>query len=483
MSHAPKTAALMAYESGSLSKAGRARVDRHLRACTLCQRELATIQTYEATVDAIRDDRGPSLDWSKMELALEREAQLQAKKHRRGWLLPAAGVVFAAAAAALLAMQGGGSSAPTTLAAVDHPRIVDREPSRLPDPTTIEAPPMYADAVVTLVAGSSEIRSGAAVASASTGVRLAEDDVITTTDTSSMHARLTPGLAVALEPGTEVRLASLDAGDGESLPQLGVAHGRLAASVHSARTVILAGEFRIEAEVASFAIDFDAERSALTVDVRDGEVHITGPSVDERLTGPGRFPTDAAALDAPEPVGASAEYDTLASVHVARPGIVRWQIGDVGAVGSDQMAMRAGAGPTTISGWDARGRLFRATVTVGADGLDLSPDELRPEAPRIRAGVLTREQIVPVVRQHQRDLQRCYEHELRGTTRLAIHVDARISVDMTGSVADEGVRFVGDDMPPSMTRCMTNQIQTWIFPAPDGGPVSLSLPFSFEPPQ
>lgn len=475
-SHAPKTAALIAYESGVLSAAGRARVERHLHACPTCQRELASIQAYEATAVAIRDDRGPDLDWSKMELALEREAQTQAKKHRRGWIVPAVGVAFAAAAAVVLALPTG--PAPATTETSAH-YVVDREPSPVPGPSVV-APSVYAEAVITLVAGTSEIHTGASIASAARGARLAENDVLTTTGASSLHARLSPRLVIALEPGAQVRLASqLDAG--ESVSQLRFDHGRMAARVHEARTVILAGEFRIEAEVASFVIDFDAERAALVVDVHDGAVHITGPSVDTDLTGPARFPMDASALEASEPVGASEDYDTLASVHVAHTDIVRWQIGDTAVRGSDEMSMRVGIGPITISAWDARGHLFRTTATVGPDGLDLTPDELRPEAPRVHVGVLAREDIVPVVRQHQRDLQRCYEHELRRAPTLAVHVVARVSVEMTGSVADEGVEYVGDEMPPSMTRCMTNQIQTWLFPAPEGGPVTVPLPFAFDP--
>jgi hypothetical protein len=470
----------MAYESGALSPKGRARVDRHLRDCAVCQRELVTIQAYEATVDAIRDDRGPELDWSKMELTLEREAQLQAKKHRRGWMLPAVGVVLAAAAAVLLALPSGGPA--TTAIATAPTYVVDRHPAdAIPPSAVVVHAPMYASAVVTLVAGTSEIHTGEAVASAGTGMPLAAGDVIATGENGSLHARLAPGLVVALEPRTELRLMSFDDG-GDEVPELALERGRLATHVHQARTVFLAGEYRIEAEVASFVIDFDAERRALTVDVREGDVHIVGPSLDTHVTGPARFPTDAAVLDAATPVGGVEGYDALPTVHVSRTGLQRWELGDVAVRGQDDIAMRVGRGPLTISGWDAHGRLFRASVTVGADGLDLSPDDLQPEAPRVRQGVLANEDIVPVVHQHQRDLQRCYEHELRATPTLPeVHLVARVAVEMTGSVADDGVTFSGDALPETMARCMSQNIETWIFPAPTGGPVTVSIPFGFAP--
>ncbi len=473
--HSPKTAALMAYESGALSKQGRARVEQHLRGCVACQRELATIQAYEATVDVIRDDRGPDLDWSKMERALEREAQVQAKRHRRGWMVPAFGVALAAAAALALALPAGPSPTTVADAGPGSTYVIDRHPADVapPAPSTVVAhEDAYAHAVITLVAGASEVRIGDAVRAASMGAALASGALIATSATGSLHARLEEGAAIALDPGTELRLG----GSGDAA--IALDRGRV--SVRSARTVILAGQFRIEAEVASFFVDFDEPTGALTVDVREGDVHITGPSVDQRLTGPARFPADAAAIEAAAPVGATESYDAEPSLRVSHTDIVRWEIGDVGVVGSDQIAMRVGQGPLTVSAWDARGRLFRASVDVGAEGLDLSPDDLRPEAPRFHAGTLAREEITPVVHQHSAALQRCYEHQLRVTPELAVHVTARISVEMTGSVADDGVTFVGDEMPAAMSECMSNQIETWIFPAPHGGPVTVGLPFNFE---
>lgn len=472
----------MAYESGALSQRGRARLERHLRECTICQRELAAIQTYEATVDAIREDRGPELDWSKMERVLEREAQAQAKKHRRGWMVPAMGVALAAAAALALVVRGGSVPAGATgpeLARAHVPHVVDGAPAHATEEPEV-APETYATARVTLVAGASDIRSGERVAQAATGAALAADDEIETTDHGSLHARLTPGRGIVVEPSTRLRLARLDSG-ASALPELVLARGTLGVRVREARTVILAGQFRIEADVASFVIDFDAERATLRADVREGEIRITGPELDTRITGPARFPADAEAIEGAEPVGMSAAaYETLPSVHVTHGDIVRWQLGDVAATGAGEMAMRVGEGPLAISGWDERGRLYRATVTVGPDGLDLTPDELRPEAPRIRAGVLSREEIVPVVHAHQAAVQRCYEHQLRSTPTLeAVHVVARISVEMTGSV--DTVRFDGDDVPDAMAQCMRNQIGTWIFPAPHGGPVTIDVPFGFEP--
>lgn len=462
----------MAYESGALSKAGRARVETHLRGCAACQRELATIQSYEATVDAIREAEAPDLDWSKMELALEREAQLQAKKHRRGWMLPAMGVALAAAAAIAIVLP---APAAPTVAVLPVPSTDTMPPDVLPSRVDV-----YAASRVTLIAGQSERRAAegeaAEVGPLALGDTLGEGQTIATSESGALHARLASELGIALAPSTELRLAQLDEGD-EPAPQLALARGELTVHTAASRTIVLAGQFRIEADVARFVVDFDEASGALELDVHEGEVRLVGPELDTTLTGPARFPASAGTHAGLSPSGLGSGYDDEPALRIEREGIVRWRIGDLAVEGADRLAMRVGVGPLEITGWDARGHAFRASVTVGAEGLALAPDALEPEAPRIRAGSLEREEIVPVVHGHQSAVTRCYEHQLRATPELTAHVTARIAIEMTGAV--DSVQFEGDAMPAPMAECLSNQIGTWIFPAPHGGPVTIGVPFTF----
>lgn len=462
----------MAYESGALSPAGRARVEKHLRTCGACQRELATIQTYEATVDAIREADAPDLDWSKMELALEREAQLQAKKHRRGWMLPAMGVALAAAAALAIVMPP--ASPPREVAVAHVP------PTGTAPPSTVAHVDLYAASRVTLVAGQSARHAGAPgaapLAALALGDPLAEGETIATSEGAELHARLGDEVGIALGPSTSLRLARFE--DGElPAPELDLAHGEMTVYAASSRTIVLAGQFRIEADVARFVVDFDEEAGALALDVHEGSVRVVGPDVDTTLTGPARFPESAGPHAGLAPHGLDAGYDEQPTLRVSRDGIVRWQIGDLAIAGADRLAMRVGIGPLQITGWDARGHAFRTSVTMGPEGLALAPDALEPEAPRIRVGTLEREEIVPVVHQHQSAVTRCYEHQLRATPELQAHVTARIAIEMTGAV--DTVTFEGDEMPAPMAECLSNQIGTWIFPAPHGGPVTIGVPFTF----
>lgn len=482
-SHAPKTGALIAYEGGLLSAKGRARVERHLAGCDVCQRELAVIRLYDEQADAIREAPAPALDWSKMELALEREASVQAKKHRRQWMLPAAGVVLAAAAAVLLALEPPPSAPPTTgLASV------------VPQPTPMPIAPAPAsssyDAFVTLVAGASEVRAESGTSTAALGHRIAAGDTLATSDTGSLHFALGTApadatapadgphsvLAAALDPGTSLRMVALD---GAEAPQLALDQGRVTVHMREARTIILAGQYRIEAEVASFVVDLDEADGDVAIDVREGEVRVTGPATDTTLRGPSRFPSGTAALGDVEPMGLADDYASMPTLRIARPGIVRWQLGDTVAQGAGEIAMRVGVGRIAVTAWDARGRAYHTNADVTADGLDLAPDELTPEAPRVRVGFLPESDIMNVVQHHGRRLRSCYERALHVDETLSVSVRADVTIEITGTV--ETVRFRGE-MPPVMDECVTHEIQSWSFPAPEGGPVTFTLPVVFAPP-
>ena len=52
--HAPKVAALLAYDAGLLSARGTRRVETHLGVCDACKRTLAAIRAYDGLVEDTR---------------------------------------------------------------------------------------------------------------------------------------------------------------------------------------------------------------------------------------------------------------------------------------------------------------------------------------------------------------------------------------------------------------------------------------------
>ncbi len=486
--HTPKTGALVAYESGALSQRGRRRVEKHLSGCETCRRELAAIQMYDESVDVIRDARLPRVDWSKMELALEREARAQiaakARTTRRAWLVPAAGIALAAAAVLAISLWPHAPEAP--VAAEDHAvrGDADGEPATPPTPERDESlGEMAMNGQITLVAGAAHVTSDGAAASAAEGGSLGRGASLRTDQGGTVHAVLaspSPAggrIGIALASASELRVVSLDATEAS----LALGSGRVSVRTRSARTVVLAGEYRIEADVAWFTVDLSPS-GAVQIDVSEGDVRVTGPSTDRSLLGPAQFSAPdgaAASLTTTDPVGMADGYGALPRLHVARPEIVRWQIGDVDVLGAGELAMRVGTGEISITGWDSHEREFHAMASVGPGGLDLSPSDLRPEAPRVRVGTLPTAVIQGVVSSHHASLQRCYERALRQQSDLAVHVEMQITVDMTGEVSR--VRLSGDEVPAMMSSCLTRDVESWTFPAPDGGPMTFVLPNTFAP--
>jgi hypothetical protein len=116
---------------------------------------------------------------------------------------------------------------------------------------------------------------------------------------------------------------------------------------------------------------------------------------------------------------------------------------------------------------------------VGPDGLDLAPDELRPQAPRVRSGTLPASVIREVVTSHQSSLERCYERALRAQPDIEARVELQIAVDMTGEVSS--VRLGGDAIPEGMATCLSHEVERWTFPSPEGGPMTFMLPVPFAP--
>jgi hypothetical protein len=85
-----------------------------------------------------------------------------------------------------------------------------------------------------------------------------------------------------------------------------------------------------------------------------------------------------------------------------------------------------------------------------------------------------------IVQAHLPEARRCYD-AIRTTDAAAAGV---VAVDLTigedGEVADVVV-FADDFAGTTMDACIRETVDRWIFPRPDGGPVTVSYPFVFLP--
>lgn len=465
--HAPKTAALAAYDAGALTPARRAQVETHLAACETCREQLAAIRLWSRESARMRAIKAVPVDFARMELALAREAKSQAKVSRSERssvrLVPLLFPV-ALAAAVLLTLAFD-----RTLAV---PESAPLAPVAVAAPVASLAQPMRA----TLVAGAASVRGEGALA---VGATLAEGAVL---DVTAGEADLTAeGLRVAVLEQSSLAIVS----SGE-VAELDLVRGAAALRVepvegfHSTRrVVVLAAGYRIEAEVAVVRIDLPAEDvPAVVVDVREGRVRITGRGESLELEAPAHFAPPAAPSGelawagsvGPVPSG------SLVPVRIGRLGAVRWEL-EGASVEGDSLGLMAAPGRLSLIAFDDLGRAFPLELTVGPEGLVDEGELLAPTAPTL-AGFLAPEVLREVIQPSLARVQRCYNQALRLRPDIgAAHLRVRVTLSASGTVVR--TRIEGADAPASLTACVEEEAAGWHFPSP-GGPMSFDLPVSFR---
>jgi hypothetical protein len=485
--HPPKTAALVAYDAGALSSSGRTQLETHLAACETCRTELASIRLWSRESARMRAIKTVPVDFSKMELALAREAKSQARE-----------VKAAQTGRRVLPMLAPLALAATVLLTIGFDRLLGGAELVSPGPAT-EGPVLAASvgsegaAEVVLVAG--DVVERHAETELVPGRRIAAPSIL---DARSGEAHLSllrgsrdgGSAGVAILANTSLGLVRVDGEGGEEyVAELELLRGSAAvradvAGFHGeSRVVVLAGGYRIEAEVAVF----DATLTeGFELVVHEGAVRVTGLGADVLLTAPARFapPQSSGAIANEVSRAPSASElalgDDAVLVRVERPSALRWELEGPhtgGVEGRGALAFRMAPGSLRLVSIDGLGQRFSLVETVGPDGLLVAGEPLEPTAPTLR-GYLDPAVINGVVRGSLPSLQRCYEHALRLRPDLGGGaLRARVTVATDGTVLR--TRIDGADVPTSLQSCVTSEASRWTFPSP-GAPVSFELPLSFH---
>ncbi|MBX7192731.1 MAG: AgmX/PglI C-terminal domain-containing protein [Sandaracinaceae bacterium] len=510
--HAPKTAALEALAADLLSDEGTRRIRKHLRECEVCRNHFATIHVYRESQEFIRtsspDAGGRPVDWSKMELALAREARSQAAQNRAAspangsgypWLVGGAIAVAAAALAAIGLSQGWGAPSPTR---TSDPVVVAHETVPATSPVEQHRPDVqFAAGVVSLVAGEASFASdfadsasspldvgqrlsrGAVMTSAGAQAQLALEGPSSTGGPGAIVARLAMGASTQISLGEVSALPESEGVASETIALLAGGRATVDAFERSSRVVVLAGAYRIEVQAARCAIELTRDEGEERARVLVASIEPEGAVVVVDRAGERHTLSAGSAWgSAPTAEAEALSALTLAPIEgallsLSYPDAVRFEIGEEAYEGGPSLALRVPVGPLTVRALDAEGHAFRAEIDVGPEGLALTPDRLEPVRARI-VGFLPPEDITPVVRQSQRTLQRCYEQALR------LHPDigsgvirARVTLDSHGAV--RLVELEGESVPPSLEQCVRQEAARWSFPPP-GGPMSFELPLRFQ---
>ncbi|MBN8614943.1 MAG: AgmX/PglI C-terminal domain-containing protein [Deltaproteobacteria bacterium] len=519
--HAPKTAALEALAADLLSDEGTRRIRAHLRGCDVCREHFATIHVYRESQEFITraepEVGGKPIDWSKMELALAREARVQATANaaargasandgRYPWLLGGA-IAVAAAALVAIGVSNGWWMPPS--AAERAPVVATNDHTTEDEPPVVAAVRLHASGTVSMIAGAAMFTSDFADSAAedlAIGQRVAQGTVMTgplgraafelerpatTTDAAPVAlAHVTLGADAQLGLGEVAALDTASDGDPSHEITARLAHGRttIDAFEASSRVIVLAGSYRVEIRAARCTIDLNVgdarddadDTTRVVVGARHGEtaeVVVVDPSgVRTTLT---TEPWNSRALEAaPELAELPIALTEGPIVQVDFPEAVRFEIDGVSydATGPT-LALRVPVGALDLRAFDRTGRAFRARVDVGPDGLALSPDQLEPIRPHV-VGFLPPEDITPIVQRSQRGLQRCYEAAMRMHPEISgSSMRARVTLDSRGAV--RVVEIEGESVPPSLELCVRQEAAHWTFPPP-GGPMTFDLPLRFR---
>jgi hypothetical protein len=536
--HTPKTAALEALAAGLLSEDGERRLRKHLAGCGACREHFATIHVYRDSQEFILQSSpeiaGRPLDWSKMELALAREAKARIAEGARTsaansgaypWLIGGAVAVAAVALVAIGVSEPWGDAG--ALVAATMPSPPAQEPA--PVPPEPEARIAFATGVVSMLAGralywgpdGADEPDGAPL---EIGQRVLGGTVLTNETSQAQLVLSRPDVRgadqgvtrIAIGPGSRVVLGQVDtadvAGGAVSSVTAALLTGRatLDSFETSARTVVLAGSYRVEIRAARCTIELgtiepgtiepgtidegilEANHAASYGSLAHPRVVVSGldPEVGEVVVVTPDGDRHSLANDQMWSSGglpASGSLSALALapiegalVSVQLPDAVRFEIGEDSYVGGPSIALHVSTGPLSIRAFDSAGHTYRTTVDVGPDGLALTPDQLEPVRARV-TGFLPPEDILSVVRQSQRALQRCYEQALRLHPSIqGGRLRARVTLDSQGTVRT--VRLEADSGQPmpdeSLEACVRREAALWHFPSP-GGPMIFDLPLRF----
>jgi ferric-dicitrate binding protein FerR (iron transport regulator) len=488
-SHAPKAAALLAYESGLLSHAGQARLERHLAHCATCRRHRAAMQTYEGIREQVQAEPTPQLDWSRMELGLAREARTQARAQRRrtagrpvAWALLAAAAVMAA-----VAMWPEQRTRHAGMPSDSQPKAEPATGADQQAPVP-EAPPARGE--ITTVAGSVELANAEdPFTSGKVGDAVHEGIRLRTGPDSEAHVRLRQGTGVVALEETEITVAKFDPQSVRLELGGGAVTSEVAELEKGHHYEVHAGPWQVHVRGTRFTVA--REEAGIAVALEQGSVEVLRSDTRvETLRAPATWSSEGKASELPvrPPRGlqkASRDWPELKLPAVERVG--RWRVDGTELPGAGDIALRVPEGQLEVLAHGRHGRVHRIELdTSGREVAELGEAELDRLAARFsrpKQGHIDRDKLTPVLRNTRPVLQRCHERFMRHHPNEggAYQLRVRVTVGLSGQARHIRVRGKQGPPPDELSQCITHELERRAFPEPEGGPVTFELPLSLQP--
>jgi hypothetical protein len=153
--------------------------------------------------------------------------------------------------------------------------------------------------------------------------------------------------------------------------------------------------------------------------------------------------------------------------------------GVVGKAPGDTLRVSASSGDTTVNTKSAAelGNVGRVAARATGDGVVRGRVTVAPPAMQ-GEGHLDRGEIQRVINAHIYQVQGCYERQLMKDPSLSGKVSFQWLITPSGAVSS--VRVGSSTLRSTeATTCIQSAIGRWTFPAPQGGSVTVTYPFSF----
>ncbi|MBI2897334.1 MAG: TonB family protein [Deltaproteobacteria bacterium] len=488
MSH-PDLRKIFALLDGRLEGDARRELERHLDGCADCA-------AYRARVDrvgklarqAVQAAPIPEIDFDRMESRLmARIAAPDATPHPFAWLRLLAPAAIAAALVLAIGLQTR-SSQPRP-----HDRTIALGPVAAASPLSLEGP--AARGTVTLLSGKAKLAAhrGEPKRSVTLGSTVVEGSLIETADSARVVVQTALGTGFQVKGGSFVEVSALRRGGSVLVLESGRVESRVAKLAPGGAYRVVAGDFLVEVRGTRFAVERRQEQTR--VEVSEGVVSVRrreGRSPVAQLVAPaqatfhdGEPPDRATIAHGPADPAALALYvlPSWGGTSVLRipplESVRRVEV-DGMDVGSGDALLRHARGDAEVVVYPLEGDPIRMTVPVDRTSVTFKMPEAAPAAPPTRpSGRIDRAAISAAMAGYRQQVQRCYDRRLKRVPTLRDRIELSITIGSDGAVTNAQLRGSGHDA--EVAECILRVANRWTFQAPQGGAVTVNVPFSFAP--
>lgn len=486
MSH-PDLRRIHAHLDGRLEGAKRIDFERHLRECKACAEEHAELDRLRSiSRRVVATAPVPEIDWDALEgRLLTRIAAAGTPRPKAPWwrvLVPAA-VAAAIVVAVMTASQG-----PHT--GVRPDRTVAT--AVVPDELRLQGREVHG--VVTLLQGRVRFaaRLGDTLRAMTISSPVNEGSSVKTGAASRVVVQTAPNTGFQVSPASTVEVLALrDTGAVLRLEE-GTVGNQVQRLDASQAYRVVSGNLLIEVRGTRF--DVTRAGRVTTVSVTEGVVAVRklGRAREEEVLlhapAQARFGEDAALASAARseppdllPLWLKAARGAFAALRLpALPDVSHFDVGGIN-VGAGGSLLRHPRGTAQVVIYPLQGDPIHTEVALDRSTVSFRMPEARPEAPASRPAVgrADREAISRAMASYGPQVRRCYDRRLKRMPTLRERIELRITIGTDGLVSNAVIRGAGHDA--EVSDCVLTVARRWTFQAPQGGPVTVSVPFNFAP--